>query len=214
MRNQQQIRRNSGGNRGCCGCVAGCLGGLVFSLLSLLGLCGGLYFYMMQNAPQAPNPNFTPNPVAASQFENTISQAASAAAQTRRFDVQISEDQASSWLNLNAPLVADAQIPVSNLQVRFQNGQTSVYGEVDALGLGNVGTEIGLSYQVTPAGQVVVTVADVAFGGLGVPGGFKEQLSSQIQSAIDQQLREISGSYYVESISSINGQLIVRGRIN
>jgi hypothetical protein len=179
-------------------------------LVLLVGLCGGTVFFLSAAAPEAPIPNFTPDAAAASRFESKI---AGASAGGGRFAIAITEAEASSWGNLNAESIQQADLPFENIQVRFRDNASTVYAEVDAFGLSNIGMEVGLSYTITVEGQVEVQVSSVNFGGVGMPESLKNDMSEQIQTIIDQQLQAISGNYRVTSLSSSNGVLSIQGQV-
>jgi hypothetical protein len=128
-----------------------------------------------------------------------------------QFSIAVTEAEASSWLNLNAAAIKNADIPLENLQTRFRNNQTSLYAEVDTAGITSIGMEVGLVFGIAPDGQISVKAEEMNFGGIGLPGSLKEEFAAQIQRAIDEQLESVSSTYRVTAIRSQDGVLTIQG---
>ncbi|MFP4323063.1 MAG: hypothetical protein ACLFTK_11475 [Anaerolineales bacterium] len=195
-----------------CGCLSGGLAGAVLSLAFTLVFCGMLYVYVTANAPTPPIADFTPQPAQAESFELTIRQAENTARQGGTFNVQVTEAEASSWLNLNAEEETGADIPLDNMQASFRGGRGTLYGELNAFGLAGLPTQVDVSHIILPDGRVDVNVDAVRVSGLAVPASVRQQIATELQRAIDTELNRISGSYRVEQIIVNEGVLIVQGR--
>jgi hypothetical protein len=215
----QRPRQRGGG--GCLGCLTGCLSGLMLLGLALACMVGGFYLYIRENAPDAPIANFTPQPQQAQEFEQVIEQAAaevreaqqSAPGQPASFEVSFTEAQASSWLNLEAPLILDAALPVQNIQARFRDNRTAVYMEVDT-GAMVAGTEVDVTYTIGSDGRAQVQVGEINFGGIGLGSQLRNELNQEIQNAINNELDKVSSTYRISEIRSQDGVLIIRGSVS
>ncbi|HLA42006.1 MAG TPA: hypothetical protein VJZ27_01140 [Aggregatilineales bacterium] len=196
--------------RACMGCFFGCLSGAVIVCVSLVVIGGSLYFYVRDRVPQPPIQDFTPDAVAAQQFENKVEQAQQIVQQTQQFNLSFTEDEVSSWLNLNAADVIESDVTLRNIQARFQDGQTSLYGEIDS-GFGMVPVEVGITYAITPSGQVEVGIGSVNALGFGLPESTRSQITAEVQRIIDSQLASVAGGYFVTGINSFNGVLSIQG---
>lgn len=201
------------GRRGCCGCSFGCCGGAFMLVATIVVLCGAMFVIAQRNMPQPPAPAFTPDAVAANQFESAIQQAQDSASRQGSFSITVNEDQASSWLNLQAQSVADGEIPLENMQVRFQNGISTLYGEVNAFDVTNVSMEFSVALMVAPDGSLEVEVTESNIFGVSVPGSVREDVSEQMQEAIDNELRRVNQRYQLNAITANNGTLTVTGRV-
>jgi len=190
----------------------GCLTGAVIVCVSSVVILGSVYLYVRNRIPEAPIQNFTPDAVAAQQFENKLDEAQQIVRQTQQFDLSFTEAEVSSWLNLNAPDVIQTDLALKNIQARFQDGQTSLYGEIDT-GFGMVPAEVEITYTITPSGQVEVGIGDVNASGFGLPESLRAQITAEVQRVINSQLSTISSAYTVTSITSFNGVLDIQGRI-
>ena len=209
----RRIERNERrGRGGCCGCAFGCLTGSGGSLLLILFALGGLLVYMRGNEPQPIRPAFTPSAFQADQFQNIINGAASSARNGGNFNIVITEDQAGSWLNLRAENAQQIDIPLENMQVSFDSGNVTLYGEFDTP-LGRQGNEIAVNLSIAPSGEIQVEIEEANLLGIGVPSAATGEISTQIQRLVDLQLRDIDEAYRVTSISSNNGQLIINGTV-
>lgn len=207
-----QPQRKSGGGcgMGCCGCFGSC----AFAVVALVVVCalgaGGLLYYLSNNSPQPLIANFTPNAASASQFETAIAQAATTVKQGGQFQLQFSETQVSSWMNLEMERNTQGESALKNLQVQFRNDQITLYGEWDT-DLGKVGMLLDAGYRVNEAGQIEIAINEIDFGGIGLPQSVKDGLSDSIQQAIDEELRKINPAYRVFSIKANDGVLSISG---
>jgi hypothetical protein len=199
---------------GCCGCNSvGCCIGAVVLVAAIALLCSAGFFIAQGNQPHPPAQSYTPNQLEANQFEVAIQQASNSASQFGRFSMSVSEQQASSWLNLQAQSVTGGDVPLDNMQVRFRNGTATLYGETRAVDLTTIAMEFGVALSVSPEGTLVVNVTESNVGGVGVPGSVRSEISQQMQEAIDTELRRINGSYRLNSISTTGGLLTVSGQV-
>jgi|GEM_PF-6110938 len=208
---RDQPRHGQGLN--CCGCAWGCITSSMFMLLVTLCVAVGLAVYLFRNTPTPPQAAFTPNPTQAAQFESVITEAQNNSNQGV-VELNITEAQASSWLNIEAQSYINTDIPLENIQVSFRDDLIGVYGEVSALGITSIGASLTVEYRLSPEGSVQILVSDVNVSGIGASDAIKNDLNSRVQQLVDDQLNRVSGRYRVESISSQDGVLIIRGSIN
>lgn len=194
---------------GCCGCCSG----IVILAVTIVVLCGVLFVIMQANMPQAPSAAYTPDAFAANQFDAAIQQAQFSANQSGVFSVSVNEGQASSWLNLKANEVAYDQIPLENMQVRFRDGMVVLYGEVEGVDFTTISAEIDIALAVATDGSLQVNITQSNFAGIGVPGGIRDDVSGQVQDAIDRELRRVDQRYQLTSIGISNGTLTISGRV-
>jgi len=194
------------------GCCCGCFG-VIGVLIAAVVMCGIGFLMVRQNQPQPPAQSYAPNQLEANQFEVAIQQAQNSASQFGTFSVSVSEAQASSWLNLQAETVTNGEIPLDNMQVRFRNGSATLYGESQAFDLTTIAMEFGVGLSVGSDGSLQVNITESNIGGVSAPSGVRDEISKQMQAAIDTELRRINGSYRLNSISANGGFLTVSGRV-
>ncbi len=204
--------RQRGNNGCCCGC-------LFSSCLGLFGLFGGILTVIVlallwwdSNEPKPPTPNFTPSAAEAQSFENKIEQASNNAVASGNFNVNVTEGEASSWLNLRAPSITNSSLPLENMQVIFRNGNAAVYGEMDT-DVARVGTLIDFDLNVTPDGKLDVSISNIDAGGVSVPSGVRDELNAQIKSIIDTELRKVGNTpdYTITTLQITDGSLLIQG---
>lgn len=194
-------RRNN--NRGCCSCFGGCFFTL-FALVAVVVLsCGGLYLFLSSNEPQPLFENFTPSASLANNLESKISTASTNAARNRSFTLILTDAEVSSWLNLNAPEISEEGFPMRNFQVTFRDGKARMYGDLDAFGVTEIGTEV-VAVLSNPNGQLEVQIESAEMAGIALPSSVTDTISEQIKKTIDQELISISGTYRITAISMSN----------
>lgn len=183
-------------------------------------LCIGAFVamgvYLRANAPEPPlGDSFTPNAVEANQVATMVINTINVAEQGRgEFNLTITQEQASSWMVLNLEDYQSADgMQLSNPQVSFQNGQAQLYTTISVPTWGDTGVLIDLFYTLTPEGKIQVGVGEVNFGGVGLPDGFVQDISTSLQTEIDRELSELNPNYHISSMSLQNGQLTISGRV-
>lgn len=200
-------RRNQ--DEGGC-CLFNCFGCLIF-IVVLVAVCGVGYALIIDNAPEFPIADYQPNQAQSQTVENKIDEARQQAEQSGRFVFNITEAEASSWLNLDAVENAGVNTPFDAVMVRFNDGNASVFGLIDAFGVTDVVAEAVFELGITEDGQVMVELGNVNFSGIGMPGVIKNELNEQIQGLMDERIRNITDNapYRLDRLQLEEGFLTV-----
>ena len=192
---------------GCGGC---CLSIVLIPLLCC-GLVVGALIFIDQNAPSPPvGSNFSTDSADARAFESEIERAANQA-RGGWFYVTVYEDQLSSWMALQGKQFAEDNghaFPFENVQVGLDDGAVTFYGELSRYGI-DVPVTVALKPEIDAEGALSFEIDAANAGGLTVPGFVLGNVTAQLEDALMQPLRDLSGSavFSRDALSIENGQL-------
>jgi hypothetical protein len=165
----------------------------------------------MRSGP-APTPTVAVSQQAAQNLEDKIQSAAATAVQSGQVTVTLTDQEVTSYLQLRLDPSVQAQLPVSNAQVRFSsNGLMILSGDLKNSPIA-VKPSVSLS-AAAENGQVVTKVVKADFGPVPVPPGTLDSVNQQVQDSLNAQLHQVPGNFQVTGVTISQGQMTVTGTV-
>jgi hypothetical protein len=121
---------------------------------------------------------------------------------TGKLTVSITEAQITTYIIEN--LQKEYQAILTNPVVIFQPGQVELYGTIKTNGITANG-KIAMSVAVDPNGDPVVKILDANFGPFPIPSDLLDNLSTSVDNAIMDSMKENQSDYRLESITFTTG---------
>jgi hypothetical protein len=142
-------------------------------------------------------------------MSETLEKAILEAEQRDSFTIEISEQQLTSYLALH--YAQTDQIPISDLQIHFRDGQIWVSGLVEQNNL-QLPLTIALSLGVDLSGNVVVEFNQAQLGPFPLPKAVMDTVTKEVGKAFREQLATVGEEYLIDEISIDEGSILIRGR--
>ncbi|MCJ7432360.1 MAG: hypothetical protein MUO77_02615 [Anaerolineales bacterium] len=160
-------------------------------------------------------PDYPANPVpfsmeAADSFTQQVEQAMTVGAETGTFDLQINEEQLTSYLTLK--MQEQASPPFTEPQILLRGGQMQIFGKIQR-GYFLANTAIILSVGIDEAGLPKIEVISADFGPFPAPQGVNEAISAIVAEAFTGSFGPAAIGLRVETITIADGIMTLTGRL-
>ena len=143
------------------------------------------------------------------ELENTLEQAAKTFEETGKIEVKISETQITSYVATQ--IQTESESPFSNPQIKLRDGQIQVEGDVEQSGF-NFRLKANIAVKTDQQGGISHEIVSASLGSLPLPKNILDQVSVQIEQALENYLADQIGQIFIEEITIENGEMILRGR--
>lgn len=131
--------------------------------------------------------------------------------QTGSFAFSVTEEEMASYLTLKMN-ENQAEAPVENLQVMFQENQITLAGDVFAQNLGvKVPVEIGIVAKVDETGQLYFELVSVKVANLKLPQTLEQSLSAAFTDLMNSQFANYLSGYKIDTVFVNAGLLTISG---
>lgn len=180
--------------------------------LILLGLIpllfSGIACNLFTRRAETPQVTVPVTTQAIEQLEEEARESVEEFAQTGKFELTITESEMTSVV---ANELAKAESPIlTDPQILLRNGEITATGMVEQAGL-SLQAEMVLVPRIDSNGVPYVELVSLAVGPFSVPESLRDQLTSNINSLVIEQLTQSDVSVRIESITIADGEMTVVG---
>jgi len=153
---------------------------------------------------------------AAESIKEEIKRAFESGAATGEVTIRITETQITSLLasrlQTDQGLQQNSEPLITDPQVYLRDGQMQIFGKTQqGMFTANIGIIVGVS--VDEAGQPKIEVVSADFGPMPAPPGINNAVSAMIQEAFTGSLGPVATGIRIQSITIIDGNMYIVGRI-
>lgn len=143
-------------------------------------------------------------------LQEALDQAAEEARKTGRVDLVITEQQLTSLIALEMQSQGEASI--NDVQVLLRDGKVTITGQVQQDQL-QAPLEISLALSADGAGGFTYTIESAKIGPLPLPQFLLDAITEQVDQAVQENIRQVAGDIYIESVSIAGGQMAIKGHV-
>jgi uncharacterized protein YpmS len=162
------------------------------------------------NLPQQNSPTPIPiSPASAEELEQNIQQAAEDFEKTGQVEISITELQLTSYIAKQ--IQAQGDNTFSNPQVKLQDGQIQVEGDVQQNGIA-LPLKANVAVAANQNGTLDYDFVSASIGPFPLPENIINQISAYIGSSIDQNISTLTGNIFIEEILINDGVMFLKGR--
>jgi hypothetical protein len=180
---------------------------VVISCLVLLSLACG--FSTGKSQTQSIEKTVSVSNEAAQSLETAVSLAVEQAQNTNQTTITITEAQVTSYAALQ--LASDPNFSfIKNPQIRFQNGQIEVLGNVEQ-GILSTSIHLNLKAEVDPNGSVKITMVSANLGSMPAPQSLTDSITSITDQYLNKYLMDMANGFKIESLAIDNGTMTLSG---
>jgi hypothetical protein len=160
-------------------------------------------------------PDYPTNPVpfsmeAVDSFQQQVEQAMTTGAETGTFNLQINEEQLTSYLTLK--MQEQVNPPFTEPQILLRDGQMQIFGKIQrGYLLANIA--IILSVGIDEAGLPKIEVISADFGPFPAPQGMNEAVSAIVAEAFTGSFGPAAIGLRLEAITIADGIMTLTGRL-
>jgi hypothetical protein len=160
-------------------------------------------------------PDYPANPVpfsmeAVDSFQQQVEQAMTTGAETGTFNLQINEEQLTSYLTLK--MQEQANPPFTEPQILLRDGQMQIFGKIQrGYLLANIA--IILSVGINEAGLPKIEVISADFGPFPAPQGMNEAISAIVAEAFTGSFGPAAIGLRLDVITIADGIMTLTGRL-
>jgi uncharacterized protein YpmS len=122
--------------------------------------------------------------------------------------LEITEAQLTSYIALRAPNQTD--VTLSDLQIYLRDQRMQLFGAVNASGISAAAALI-MRVTVTENGALRLMIESADFGAIPVPDAVLQQISSNFNQTLNEQLGASGGVFHVSTVSIADGVLTITG---
>jgi len=160
-------------------------------------------------------PAYPTNPIpfsteSADSFTKQVEQAMTVGAETGVFNLQINEEQLTSYLTLK--MQEQANPPFTDPQILLRDGQIQIYGKIQR-GYFLANTAIILSAGIDAAGLPKIEVISADFGPFPAPQGINEAIGAIVAEAFTGSFGPAAIGLRVDAITIADGVMTLTGRL-
>jgi hypothetical protein len=160
-------------------------------------------------------PDYPATPVpfsteAADSYRQQVEQAMTTGAETGTFNLQVNEEQLTSYLTLK--MQEQAEPPFTEPQVLLRDGQMQIFGRIQR-GYFYANSAIILSVGIDEAGLPKIEVVSADFGPFPAPQGINEAIGAIIAEAFTGSFGPAAIGLRLETITIADGVMTLTGRL-
>jgi hypothetical protein len=153
---------------------------------------------------------------AAESIKEEIKRAFESGLTTGEVTIQITETQVTSLLasrlQTDQSLQQDSKPLITDPQVYLRDGQMQIFGKTQQ-GMFTANIGIIVAVNVDEAGQPKIEIVSADFGPMPAPAGINNAVSALIQEAFTGSLGPVATGIRIQSITIIDGNMYIVGRI-
>lgn len=141
-------------------------------------------------------------------LEGNLDAAATEVAASEEVSIVVTEEQLTSLVAFE--LAAMDQPPVTDPQIFLRNGQIEAHGNLEQSGI-SAPLKMTATVSVNDQGKLEYQIVDATVGPLPLPDAIKDQLTGQLDQAVNQLTPETSGVVF-EDVVIGDGVMTITGR--
>lgn len=141
-------------------------------------------------------------------LEEKVQEAVDQAAKGQTVELSLTEEEITSLLAQK--LNEQGEVMVSDPQVYLRDDKVQLFGNVQ-YGKLSLPLDVVLEPRVDTAGRANLKIVSVKMGPVSAPDSLISNIQDQVNSLVNDLLQQSGESFYVESITSRDGLLTIRG---
>ena len=163
---------------------------------------------LTQKIAEKPVETITVSTEAVGSLEEKVQKAVDQAAAGETVELSLTEVEITSLLAQK--LSEQKEVTVSDPQVYLRDDKVQLFGDVQ-YGNFNIPLDVVLEPEVDNAGGANLKIISVSMGPISAPDSLVSSIQDQANSLIDNLIHQSGESFFVESITSRDGLLTIRG---